>query len=269
MTEAQNRISDLLGVDGTQTAAVRYALQRSPFNSSNFQGGSGPYQNSYFTHFNNGTTIPAGLALVEEGTTTAAATYGIGLGGEATITTDDVTAKSDQIFTQLNYQVNRQPTGYPLTFEARWKSGATLTANEFFLGFTDAINDTDPIALSATSTFTTSAPTNAVVMGYSDTPTSGSAFTTGGNAHTCISINGDTNAIVASSGGAFAAATYYVYRIEIDVDGTARYYLNGNLLATKASAVAVNVPLCGIAWCVPRTSASAAMSLDYLGVWGA
>jgi len=269
MTEAQNRITDLLGVDGTDEAAVRYAMQRSPFNTSNFQGGSGPYQNSFFTHFNAGTTIPAGLTLSEEGTTTAAATYGAGLGGEATITTDDVIAKSDQLTTGLLWQVDRQPTGYPLIAEFRWKTGATITASEYFCGITDAVADTNMIALSATSTFTTSTPNDAVLMGYSATPTSGAAFTSGGNQHTAISINSTTDAVVGTGGGKFVAATYYTYRFEIDLDGTCRYYLDGNLLFTKTSAIATGVPLAATAVCIPRTTVSAAITLDYMGIWGA
>lgn len=263
-----NRFSDLLGVEASDADALPVGIQDSPLNLGRLTRMSAPKNLSLFHHFNTTTTIPAGLSLVEEGTTTAAATYGTGLGGTAVITTDDVAAKSDQLFTQLNYQVNRQDANNPLVFEARWKTGATLTANEFFLGFTDAINDTDPIALSATSTFTTSVPTNAVVMGYSDTPTSGAAFTSGGNQHVMISINGDANTIEGVGGGAFAAATYYTYRIEITSAGAASWYLNGTQIGQMDSAVAINVPLCAIAWCVPRTTASAAITLDYFGVWG-
>jgi hypothetical protein len=207
--------------------------------------------------------------LTSEGTTTAAATYGIGLGGEATITSDDVAAKTEQLSTQLNWQANRQPSGSPLVAEFRWKSGATITASEYWCGLTDAAADTDPIALSATSTFTTSVPTDGVYMGYSATPTSGAGFTTGGNQHTAIAILTNTNTLVGVGGGAFAAATYYTYRFEVDVLGNCDYFLNGTKLFTQALALDPTKPLCASIWAAPRTTVAAAVTVDYLGVWGA
>lgn len=225
--------------------------------------------NEYFQHFNGQTTVPAGIALREEGTTTSAATYGIGLGGEATITSDDVAAKSDSLNgIGLLWECDRQPTGQPIVFEARWKAGATLTANEFWLGISDAFDDTDPIALSLTSTFTTSVPTDGAYIGYSDTPTSGAAFTSGGNQHTAISIINNTNAVVATGQGAFAASTYYTYRIQLDASGNAAYFVNGNLLGVKGGAVTATVPLTFVMYCVPRTTASAAMTIDYVYMGG-
>jgi hypothetical protein len=268
--ENRNNLSRLLGGDANSDIAAKELLSKSVFNPGLMQGTRGPYSNFFFTDFIGATTIPAGLTLTSEGTTTAAATYGIGLGGESTITSDDVAAKTEQLSTQLNWQVNRQPTGYPLVAEFRVKTGATITASEYFWGITDAVADTDPIAMSSTSTFTTHVPTNGVYMGYSATPSSGAAFTTGGNQHIMVSINGDTNAVVGVGGGAFVAATYYHYRFEVDPStGDCRYYLNGTLLATKTAAIAVNVPLCISAWSAPRTTVSAAITLDSMGIWGA
>jgi hypothetical protein len=264
---SRNRYQELFGSLGE--AGIRDGIGRSPF-AQGLELGQGPYANYFFTHFNRGTTIPAGLTLTEEGTTTAAATYGIGLGGEATITSDDVAAKSDQLSTQLNWQVNRQPTGFPLIAEVRWKTGATITSSEYFVGITDAVADINLIALSSTSTFTTSTPTDGVYMGYSATPTSGAAFTSGGNQHVMISINNDTDSIVGVGGGAFVAATYYTYRFEIDPGtGDCRYYVNGTLLGTKTAAVRVNVPLGLCVVNIPRTTVSAVTTVDYMGIAGA
>lgn len=269
MTEQANMLTRLLGVDGNSAAAVRQGIGLSPLNEANIRNATAPVKNVYFTHFNAGTTIPAGLVLTEEGTTTAAATYGTLAGGRAVITSDDVAAKTDQLTTQLLWQANRQPTGDPLVLEVKWKTGATITASEYWIGLTDNNPDTDPIALSATSTFTTSVPTDGVYMGYSATPTSGAAFTTGGNQHTAIAIKADANTLVGTGGGAFAAATDYTYRFEVDADGTCRYYKDGTLLFTQATALTASVLLCSMVCAAPRTTVSAAISVDYIYVAGA
>ena len=269
--EHRNHLSRLLGGDANTDASARTLLGQSPFNAGNLAlaSVSGAYANTYVEHFNRGTTIPAGLVLTEEGTTTAAATYGTGLGGRAVITSDDVAAKTDQLTTQLLWQANRQPVGYPLIAEFRWKTGATITASEYWIGLTDANPDTDPIALSTTSTFTTSVPTDGVYMGYSATPTSGAAFTTGGNQHTAISISTNTDTIVATGAGIFVAATDYIYRFEVDYLGNCNYYVNGYLLGSKTVALNPAVPLCAMVCASPRTTVSAAISVDYIAVAGA
>ena len=274
MTEERNRISTLLGVSGNSQSGiagpnpgVRTGLAQSPLSNVNAVL-AGLEDATYGTVFHTGfssVVIPAGLTLTEEGTTTAAASYA----GSAVITSDDVAAKTDQLTTGLNWQANRQATGAPLIFQCRWKSGATITASEYWIGLTDAAPDTDPIALSTTSTFTTSVPSDGVYMGYSATPTSGAAFTTGGNLHTALAFKGDANTLVGTGGGVFAANTFYTYRIEVDADGTARYYLNGTLLFTQATALTATVPLAAMVCASPRTTVSAVITCKYLFVAGA
>lgn len=262
-----NLMSELLEVEARNDQARKAGLRNSPLSVGASAMNSAAYNNFVFTHFNE-RTIPGIVTLTEEGTTTAAATYG-GIGGVATITSDDVAAKTDQLTTSLGWQCDRQVAGYPIVAEVRWKTGATITASEYWIGLTDAAPDTDPIALSTTSTFTTSVPTDGVYMGYSATPTSGAAFTSGGNLHTALAIKADTNSIVATGGGVFAAATYYVYRFELDYNGTCRYYINGTLMTTQTSALTTTVPLCLMVCATPRTTVSAAIAVDYMGIRGA
>jgi hypothetical protein len=261
-----NALSRLLGVNAHDPNALRAGVADKSFQDL-LAAAENPNRTVIFHDFT-GPTIPPGLTLTQQGTPTAAAAYGTVLGGGAVLTTDDVAATTSEIATGLVFQVNRQVAGDPLVFEAKFRIDEKDTA-EVFLGFTDAVTDGDNIALSATSTFTTSAASNAVLLGYSATPTSGAAFTSGGNQHTAISINGNTDAVVATGAGAFAEAVDYWYRIEIDSDGTARYYVNGSLLATKASAVAVNVPLCAYALITPRTTSARVLTLRSLYARGA
>lgn len=228
-------------------------------------------ENEVFEHFNRGATIPAGFVLTEEGTAVSAATYGTGLGGWAVITSDDVLAKSHSLNgAGLNWQADRQSEGSPLVYECRVKVG-TLAGREFWFGLSDALADTDPIALSLTSTFTTSVPSNGVYIGYSDTPTSGAAFTTGGNQHTAISINANSDAVVGTGGGVFETDTFYTYRIEVSSEGNAVFFVDGKVVGSKGEAVAVTVPLTHVAYAVPRATAGsseAVMTIDYIYVGG-
>lgn len=262
-------LTALFGVDGANSQALGLGIGYSPLNRRQVDIQTAPYTNGQFTHFTE-RTVPNWLTLTEEGTTTAAATYGLGLQGEATMTSDDIAAKSDQWTSGLCWQINRQASGDPLIAEVRWKAGATITASEYWVGLTDAAPDTDPIALSTTSTFTTSVPSDGLYMGYSATPTSGAAFTSGGNQHTMIGINNDTNTIITTGGGAFAASTYYTYRFECDVTGVSRAYINGTLIGTTTAATGprITVPLCLMICVTPRTTVSAAITADYAGISG-
>jgi len=224
--------------------------------------------NEVFEHFNNSVAVPPSLVYTTEGGAPTAVTYGTGLGGEFVTTTDDVAGKSNSLNSQgLNWQANRQPEDQPLVFECRWKADTSTTA-EYWFGITDALVDTDPIALSTTSTFTTSVPTDGVWMGYAATPSSGDAFTTGGNQHTSIAIKTNANTIVATGGGAFIINTYYTYRIEVDSTGAAVYFLDGQFHSKKAAALAANVPLGLVVAIVPRTTTSIIGTVDYIYLGG-
>lgn len=226
--------------------------------------------NEFLEHFNGASTIPPGLVLTNEGSAVTAAAYGAGLGGTAVITSDDVTAKSASLNgVGLLWEADRQTADQPLVYEIKVKVG-TLTGREFWFGLSDALTDTDPIALSLTSTFTTSVPTDGVYIGYSDTPTSGAAFLSGGNSHTAISIKTDVNTIVSPTGGtgaAFVTDTYYTYRIEVDKNGNAAFFINGKFFCAKAAALTKTVPLTHVAYGVPRATAGsseAVYTVDYI-----
>lgn len=227
--------------------------------------------NEVLYHFNDGATIPAGLTLTADGTAVAAATYGTGLGGTAVITSDDVAGATHQLATGLLWECDRLTGNQLLVFECKVKVG-TLAGREFFFGFTDAVADANPIALSTTSTFTTSAPDDFALIGYSDTPTSGAAFTTGGNWHTAISGLATVNSVVATGGRAkFATATYYTYRVTLDAGGNAVFFVDGKYVGSKGSAVTPTVPLCATAFGTPRATAGsseAVFTLDYMYIGG-
>lgn len=227
--------------------------------------------NEFFTHFNTGATIPPGLTQTVT-TPVAAATYGTGLGGTTVQTSDDVLATGavELATTSGIWQANRQNADQPLVFETKVKLG-TLATREFFFGFSDAVTDPNAIALSTTSTFTTSAPTDGVYLGFSATPTSGAAFLAGGNPWAAISIIADTNTIPGAGTAAVATDTYYTLRIEVDASGNAAYFVDGKFIVGKAAAITATVPLFGYCTGIPRTSAGgseAVFTMDYLYIGG-
>lgn len=224
----------------------------------------------FLTHFNKGATIPPGLTLTET-TPIAAATYGTGLGGTAVLSPDDIAGNQSSLTTGLLWQANRQTEavagGQPLVFEAKWRANVSVTV-EYFVGLTDAVADTNPIALSATSTFTTSAPDDFALLGYSATPTSGAAFTAGGNQHVAITGDSTVDAVAGTGGGAFVVDTYYTSRVQVDVAGNCAFFVNGAFIASRAGGVSADVPLCGIVVAIPRTTSGVVMTIDYLYIGG-
>lgn len=224
--------------------------------------------NELMEHFNTFTTLPAPWTLTEDGTPVSAAAYGAGLGGTAVLTTDDVAAKQESITGPLLWQADRQPTGVPLVFECKVQLGATITSVELWCGFTDAVADTAPYALSSTSTFTTSVPTDAALVGFSTTPTSGAAYTAGGNNHVAIATIADSNQVVATGRGAFAASTYYTYRVEIDSAGNVAFFVDHQFLGGAGLAITPTVPLCPIVTVIPRTTSERIATIDYIYVGG-
>jgi hypothetical protein len=228
--------------------------------------------NEYFEHFNTTTTIPAGLVLATGGTAVAATTYGVGIGGTSVLTTDDVAAAYQQLtHAGLLWECDNQPDNQPLVFETRLKAGATITTVEIWAGFVDTLTPGDAYALSATSTFTTSGPADAAVLGFSTTPTSGAAFTTGGNEIVALSSLNTVDSVVGKSGTVFAASTYYTLRVELDSLGNAAFFVDGKFVLGKGSAVTKTVPLTGFVSVVPRATAGGServITVDYIYIGG-
>jgi hypothetical protein len=55
----------------------------------------------------------------------------------------------------------------------------------------------------------------------------------------------------------------------VDVLGNCDYFLNGTKLFTQALALDPTKPLCISIWAAPRTTVSAAVTVDSMGIWGA
>lgn len=264
MAGDQNQLNTLIGVDSSDPRVRNLGFGTSAFNPAYMMLNG--YNNGSFTHFNRGAAIPDGWTL-SNASAVSAATYGTLAGGVAVLTSDDVAATGVAISTTgLNWQIDRQVAGMPLVFECKVKFG-TLASAEWFFGLSDAVATGNMTALSTSSTFTTSTASDGVFLGASATPTSGAAFTSGGNQHVMLSHIAGTDAVVATGAGVYATATYYTYRIEVDYTGTAKGYVNGQLLGTKAG-LTTTVPLCAYATAIPRTTSERVLTIDYIGIAG-
>jgi hypothetical protein len=149
---------------------------------------------------------------------------------------------------------------------------AYMRINRYNNGLFTHFNDgaTIPAGWTLSNTGAVSAATYGTLaggVGSSATPTSGGAFTSGGNEHVMLSSIAGTDAVVAKGAGVFVTDTYYTYRIEVDYAGTAKGYVNGALLGTKTG-LTTTAPLCAYATASPRTTSERVLTIDYIGIAG-
>lgn len=264
--ENKNRLSELLNIDtltnkGTRAGLAVSGLARRHVVLSDLVAG----RKTSTMDFSTG-VLPAGIIYTSESAGSAGYTT-----GQAVLTTAATADKSLTLDTGLIWKTNRQQTGEPLVFEARVQPGATITSMEYWVGITDAGSeavDTAIYKMGTDSTFSVSVPTDGVFLGFSTLPTSGGAFTTGGNQHIAIATKADTDTLVATGGGAVAASTFYNYRIELDANGTARFYVNDQLLGTQVAALTTTVAVAGLVTVIPRTTAARILTVDYAYISG-
>lgn len=147
-----------------------------------------------------------------------------------------------------------------LVLETRIEMQA-LTTRSIFVGF-GALN-ADDVAEPITSTTVTHTYVDTVVAGF----VLDSQLTAGTVWHMPFK-GGTTTAITAStsttSGVVAVAAESDLLRIEIDPNGTARWYINGVLKQTVAGAVSTTTLLAGYVGCFGTTTTAADADIDYL-----
>jgi len=115
---------------------------------------------------------------------------------------------------------------------------AALTARSIFIGFTDA--NADDVAEPQTATGTTMTPVASDYCGF----VFDSQLTDGADWH-AVFQGGDVNASTDSTDLDLdedaTAAESQVLRVEIDTNGTARWYIDGKLKKTQTGAVSTTV----------------------------
>lgn len=154
----------------------------------------------------------------------------------------------------------RADAGGPMTFEARVTLITSLADGETYIGFSDEATGETPITVSTTDVETSTA-TNAA----------GFAYTGGGTADwKAVSVNADADGTVTrcNRGGATTPAlgTWQTFKVVINVDGDADFYINGVWHYTETLAVA---PATLLNLFVVQQDAGTARStdIDYIEVW--
>lgn len=149
-----------------------------------------------------------------------------------------------------------------LVLEARVQMQA-LTTRSVFIGFCGTI--ADDVAEPLTSVTVTHTLTAANLCGF----VMDSQLTAGTAWHTCYnggSTTGQTASTSTTTGIVAVAAEWDVLRVEIDNNGTARFYINGVLERTVTGAVSTTTLQGAVVGCWGTTTTAADMDVDYIAV---
>jgi len=179
--------------------------------------------------------------------------------GAVRISNNNENGKGVALTTDLVFSPSLMGT---LTLEARVQMQA-LTTRSLFIGFTDAIaNDVAEPVTSTTITHTLAASD---LCGF----VLDSQLTAAAVWHACYNggtTTGQTVSTSTTTGVTAVAGEWDVLRIEIDTNGTARYYINGNLESTVVEAVSTTVLQGSLVGAFGTTTTAADMDVDYIHV---
>lgn len=162
----------------------------------------------------------------------------------------------------LTSGLNQKAEDGSLVFSAIVMNLTAITTRAVFIGLTDTVSLEMPIEISGT-TLTTSA-TDAVGFVYDTDATTDVVYIQG------VAADVDTALLTAqrqNRGGATfvpTAGTYDEYRIEVNVDGDAYFYIDGEYVGMQANAVTPTVLLTPIVIVETRTTAAQTVYADFV-----
>lgn len=126
------------------------------------------------------------------------------------------------------------PTSYPVV-EARFKINNTTTCFNF--GFSDAKSegaDSLPLMYSGTTLYSTASNCALFFSDYEATTKN----------YYCAAVNANTDGTVTSTGTAFSAGAWHIYRVEINEVGDCEFWFDGAHIYTETTGIATGTPLC-------------------------
>lgn len=153
----------------------------------------------------------------------------------------------------------------PVSFEARVLI-PTLTTVEVSFGLTDqtAVSGGIAYTASAASAVTTSTPSDGAAFYFGSVPTSGALFLSGGNSAGVITSIAGTDTAAAIDTPVAMDSNYHIYRIEVDVNGAAMFFIDDKKVKFVNGAVTANSVLSPFFSVVTRTAAAREIDVDYL-----
>jgi hypothetical protein len=186
-----------------------------------------------------------------------AATFAINVqaGGVARLTTAGSTDSMAVSGAQVDGgALNWEADNGGLVYETRVKIDA-ITAVVLFIGFTDQTAALEmPWTLSGT-TFTSNQSD-----GF------GFLFDTAATTDTirCVGVDTDVDVTAVDTGNAWLAATWMKFRLECDVNGQVKFYIDGSLVATIAACVTPTVALVPYIGGFDHGGAARNVDIDYM-----
>lgn len=148
----------------------------------------------------------------------------------------------------------------PLVIEARVQMQA-LTTRSIFIGFCGTIADDVAEPVTSTTVTHTLVATNLCGFVLDSQLTAADAW------HCCYnggSTTGQTVSTSTTSGVSAVAAEWDVLKLEIETNGTARFWINGNLESTVVGAVSTTALQGAVVGCWGTTTTAADIDVDYI-----
>jgi len=163
-------------------------------------------------------------------------------------------ANGVQVHSQLNWKANQGE----LAFDTRIKLSA-ITTVAVFVGFTDQVAALEmPIHSAGSANTITTNATDAVGLMFDTSMTDDYWWSVG--------VKNNTDATHVSSAIAPTADTWQRLRVEVDVSGNARMYIDGKLIGTVSSAVTATVALTPVVAAFRRAAEASTIDVDYIDV---
>lgn len=222
-----------------------------------------------FSHFLEGVaaTATAGFTATSTGGTVFTSAAGAE-GGQMLAVGGAVNGNADELAGfKLNWKPSTMATRKPISMETRVKFTSTSSVGEFVIGWSGTVAPASSLAyaVSATSTLTTSVPSEFAGFVFSSTATSGTAFTTGGNPFSLLTTKADVDTITRSQNEVIhATAVFHTFRVDIDVNGTALFFIDDKYKGMVNTAVTPTVALTPYIGAVARSATAVTTAVDYL-----
>lgn len=151
----------------------------------------------------------------------------------------------------------------PLGIEARVET-QVLTARNLWLGFADVNADANVPPVTGATTTLTLVASDLCGFVFDSTLTAAADWHMTHNGGTTTGATDSTTVVAGSD--TLIASTSVVLRLEIDTNGTARWYIDGVLRQTVVNALDPTVLLSGTVACYGTTTTITDIDVDYLAV---
>ncbi len=184
-----------------------------------------------------------------------------GLNGQVTFTSANV-ADGDAIYCTTE-TCFKPSVNAPMAVECRLEM-TLLTARRVFVGFRGTMDDDESDVLTGSgSTLTLTAEADLVGFFYDVGLTTDIEWHM---VHAGGTTTGVTDGLLLNSGVTPVINKMNILRVEVDNNGTARWFIDGVLLKTLAGAVAPTAVFAGCVGAIATSAVSATVTVDYIAV---